>query len=160
MGFSQFVFLSALFFSTAAFAGDFGVNVYGLSYHFERGRAKEHNLGNEFNPGLGGRYRATLNRSFDWFADAGVYHDSGRNTAVVAGSGLFWKASEGLRLGGGLTFFQSKSYNEGRAFVAPLPIIAYEWRAVTFNVAYVPRIRHVSAVNVLDFWLTFFPEKM
>jgi hypothetical protein len=160
MGFGKFVFLSALFFSTAAFAGDFGVNVYGLSYHFERARAKERNLDNEINPGLGLRYRAALNERFDWFADAGVYYDSGRNTAVVAGPGLFWKATEGMRLGGALAFFHSKTYNAGRAFVAPLPLAAYEWRAVTFNVAYVPRIRNVSAVNALDFWLTFFPEKM
>jgi hypothetical protein len=143
-----------------AFGDDIGVNLYGLSYHFERERAKESHLDNEFNPGLGVRYRAALNPSFDWFADAGLYHDSGRNTAVVAGPGLFWKASEGLRLGGGLAFFHSKSYNKGRAFVAPLPIAAYEWRAVTFNVAYVPRISGVSAVNVLDFWLTFYPAKM
>lgn len=143
-----------------AFGGDMGINLYGLSYHFERARAKEYNLGNEFNPGLGARYRVTLNQSFDGFADAGFYHDSGRNTALVAGTGLFWKATEGLRLGGALAFFHSKTYNEGRAFVAPLPLAAYEWRAVTFNVAYVPRIGNVSVVNVLDFWLTFFPEKM
>lgn len=143
-----------------AFAGDFGVNVYGLSYHFERARAKERNLDNEFNPGLGARYRATLDQSFDGFVDIGVYRDSGRNTAVVAGPGVFWKATEGLRLGGALAFFHSKTYNEGRAFVAPLPLAAYEWRAVTFNVAYAPRISSISAVNVLEFWFTFFPEKM
>lgn len=152
--------LSLLAFPCLAFGGDFGVNVYGLSYHFERERAKERHLGNEFNPGLGARYRTALNESFDGFADAGVYHDSGRNTAAVAGAGVFWKASEGLRLGGGLALFHSKTYNEGRAFVAPLPIAAYEWRSVTFNVAYAPRIANVNAVNVLDFWLTFFPEKI
>jgi hypothetical protein len=105
-----------------------------LSYHFERARAKEHNLGNEFNPGLGVRYRTALNQSFDGFADAGVYYDSGRNTAAVAGAGLFRKASEGLCPGGGLA-------------------------SVTFNVAYAPRLGNVNMVNVLDFWLTFFPDK-
>jgi len=149
-----------LAFASPVFAGDIGVNVYGLSYHFERARAKERHVGNEFNPGLGARYRTALNGSFDGFADAGVYHDSGRNTAVVAGAGLFWKASEGLRLGGALAFFHSKTYNEGRAFVAPLPIAAYEWRYVTFNVAYAPRLGNINAVNVLDFWLTFFPGKI
>ena len=151
--------LSSLMLPSWAFADDIGVNLYGLSYHFERARAKELNLGNEFNPGLGVRYRTALNESFDGFADAGAYHDSGRNTAAVAGVGLFWKASGGLRLGGGLALFHSKTYNKGQAFVAPLPIAAYEWRAVTFNVAYVPRLGNVNAVNVLDFWLTFFMEK-
>jgi len=151
---------SSLVLPSWAFGGDLGINLYGLSYHFERGRAKERRLDNEFNPGAGARYRAVLNESFDGFADAGVYRDSARNTAFVAGPGLFWKASGGLRLGGALAFFHSKTYNEGRSFVAPLPLAAYEWRAVTFNVAYVPRISALNAVNALDFWLTFFPEKM
>ena len=157
---AKILLLSLLAFPPLVFGGDLGVNVYGLSYHFERARAKEHNLGNEFNPGLGVRYRTALNESFDGFADAGAYHDSGRNTAVVAGVGVFWKATGGLRLGGGLALFHSKTYNEGQAFVAPLPIAAYEWRSVTFNVAYAPRLGNVNAVNVLDFWLSFFPEKM
>jgi hypothetical protein len=151
--------VSSLMLPPSVFAADIGVNLYGLSYHFERARAKEHNLGNEFNPGLGVRYRTALNESFDGFADAGAYQDSGRNTAAVAGAGLFWKASEGLRLGGALALFHSKTYNKGQAFVAPLPIAAYEWRSVTFNVAYAPRLGNVNVVNVLDFWLTFFPEK-
>src|SRR5258706_12684889 len=105
------------------FAGDIGVNLYGLSYHFERARAKERNLGNEFNPGLGVRYRTELNESFDGFADAGAYHDSGRNTAAVAGVRLFLKATGGLPRGGRLAFFPTQTYNEGRAFCPPLPML-------------------------------------
>ena len=43
-------------------AGDFGVNVYGASYHFERSRAKQLGLDNEFNPVAAYDWRAvTLN---------------------------------------------------------------------------------------------------
>lgn len=136
-------------------AGDFGLNVYGASYHFERGRAKQLGLDNEINPGLGLRYRERIDERFDWFADAGFYRDSGRNTALVAGPGVLWKATQGLRLGGAAAFFHSKSYNGGRAFVAPVPVAAYEWKAVTLNVTYFPRISSFNEINTLGFWLTF-----
>src|SRR5436190_22419533 len=116
---STFVFFVM---AAPALAGDFGLNVYGASYHFERSRAKSLGLDSEFNPGLGVRYRAPLNERFDWFFDAGMYRDSGRNTALLAGPGAFWKAGEGLRLGGALAFFNSDSYNRGRAFIAPVPV--------------------------------------
>src|SRR5206468_3340584 len=65
-------------------AGEFGVNLYGASYHFERSRAKALGLDNEFNPGLGVRYRDKLAERWDWFIDAGAYRDSGRKTALDA----------------------------------------------------------------------------
>lgn len=151
-------FMAALFFPAAlAQAGDFGINVYGVSYHFERARAKQMGLGSEFNPGLGLRYRAPVSRDFDWFADVGAYRDSGRNTAVFGGPGAFWKPTERLRLGGALAYFDSDSYNRGRAFVAPVPVAAYEWRSVTLNVTYFPKVSNFNEINTLGFWLTFWP---
>jgi hypothetical protein len=138
-------------------AGDWGINLYGASYHFERSRAKSLGLDNEVNPGLGVRYRAPLSERADWFFDAGFYRDSGRSTALIAGPGAFWKATDGLRLGGALAFFDSDSYNGGRAFVAPVPVAAYEWRRVTLNVTYFPRISSFNEINTLGFWLTFWP---
>ncbi|HSF47127.1 MAG TPA: hypothetical protein VLA73_02055, partial [Burkholderiales bacterium] len=38
-------------------ADQLGINVYGLSYHFDRDRARELDVDNELNPGLGLRYR-------------------------------------------------------------------------------------------------------
>lgn len=139
--------------------GDLGVNVYGASYHFERSEAKARNVANEFNPGLGLRYRKRLDERFDWFVDAGAYRDSGRNNAVVAGPGLFWKpsAGSGWRLGGAIAFVHSDTYNGGRAFLAPFPVAAYDWGAVTFNVTYIPKVSRVNDINTLGFWLTFRP---
>lgn len=140
--------------------GDLGVNVYGASYHFERSEAKARNVANQFNPGLGLRYRKRLDGRFDWFVDAGAYRDSGRNTAVLAGPGIFWKpsASSGWRLGGALALVHSGTYNRGRAFIAPFPVAAYEWGAVTFNVTYIPKVSRVNDFNTLGFWLTFWPR--
>jgi len=133
-----------------------GVNVYGLSYHFERGRAKELGFDNEVNPGLGLRYRIPR-QDFDWFLDGGAYRDSGRNTALYAGGGAFWKATGRLRLGGALALFHSDTYNDGNAFIAPLPLAAYEWHLLTLNLVYFPKVSGINDINTLGFWLTFWP---
>jgi hypothetical protein len=143
--------------SPALAQGELGINLYGLSYHFERGRAHELGLDNEVNPGLGARWRVP-GKEFDGFLDAGAYRDSGRNTAVLAGGGIFWKPTERLRLGGALAFFYSDSYNGGNAFITPLPLLAYEWRAVTANFVYFPKVSGINEINTLGFWLTFWPK--
>ena len=94
--------------------GRLGVNVYGLSYHVEREEAHESGDDNEFNPGLGLRWR-TPGERFDWFLDGGVYRDSGRNTAVYGGIGTFWKPTERLRLGAALVgFHQDRPLQRGQ----------------------------------------------
>jgi hypothetical protein len=136
--------------------GQLGINVYGFSYHFDREEAEARGQDNEVNPGLGVRYRVPGGK-FDPFLDGGVYRDSARNTAVYAGGGFFWKPTERLRLGGAVAVFKSDTYNNGDAFFAPVPLIAYEWRRVTLNVVYIPKIDSVDTLNTLAFWLTFWP---
>ena len=141
--------------------GDVGVNVYGASYHLERHEAKARNVANQFNPGLGLRYRWRINERFDGFVDAGTYRDSGRGQAVVAGPGLFWKPggeASGWRAGGALAFVHSANYNGGRAFVAPFPLLAYEWRSITVNMTFIPRISKMNDINTIGLWVTFFPQ--
>lgn len=142
-------------------ATDFGINVYGVSYHFERREAKARDVANEFNPGIGLRYRRRLNASWDAFADAGFYRDSGRNTALLAGPGLFWKPrgdASGWRLGGALAVVHSDTYNRGRTFIAPFPVAAYEWGRVTLNVTFIPKVAEVNDINTLGFWITLYPQ--
>lgn len=140
-------------------AGEFGVNVYGLSYHFDRARARELRVDNEVNGGLGLRYRVTHSERLDWIFDAGAYRDSGHNTARVAGAGALWKPAERLRLGAALALFDSDTYNRGRSFLAPLPVAAYELGPVTLNFVYLPKFRDVNPVAALGFWLTFEPGR-
>lgn len=137
-----------------AHAADWGVNVYGLSWHFDRDKAKELGDDNGINPGLGVRWRPEKGEQLSWFVDAGAYHDSGRNTAVLAGLGLHWHATESLRLGGALVFLNSQTYNNGKSFVAPLPIAAWEFRRVMLNMVYMPKVRDLNDINTLGFWAT------
>jgi hypothetical protein len=115
--------------------GELGINVYGHSDHVDREEAKSSGRDNEVNPGIGLRYRMP-GEKFDWFLDGSVYRDSGRNTAVHAGGGLLWKPTERLRLGGAVAVFYSDTYNDGDPFIAPVPLIAYEWRRITLNVVH------------------------
>lgn len=133
---------------------ELGINLYGASYHFDRDKAREIGLTNEINPGLGLRWREARSERLDLFADVGFYDDSARNTAKFFGGGALWRATERLRLGGGLVLLQSETYNRGRAFVAPAPVAAYEWRRVTFSLVYFAKFRDVNPTNQLGAWLT------
>ncbi|HZE61073.1 MAG TPA: hypothetical protein VE085_11000 [Burkholderiales bacterium] len=134
---------------------DLGINLYGASYHFDRDKAKALGLTHEFNPGLGARYRRAQSETLDFFADAGFYSDSKANTAGLLGGGGLWHATEGLRLGGGLVLLKSDTYNFGKAFIAPVPVAAYEWRRVSVSMVYFPKWRDFNRTNQVGFWLTF-----
>ena len=137
-----------------AMAGDWGIDVYGTSYHVEQARAKERHVDNQFNPGLGLRYRTARTENLDWIFDLGGYHDSGRHTAAFAGAGAAWHATDRLRLGGALAAFQSRTYNGGRVAIAPVPVAALEWQAVSLNVVYFPRLGRFNDINTFGFWIT------
>lgn len=132
------------------------MHLYGLSYHFERGRARELGLTNEVNAGLGVRYRLPR-EEYDWVFDAGALRDSARNTALLATAGASWKPTARLRVGGALVLFHSDTYNGGDPFIAPIPALGYEWRTVSANLAWSPKVGGVNDVNTLLFWLTFWP---
>jgi hypothetical protein len=85
---------------------DVGVNLYGLSHHFDRARARELKVDNGVNPGLGLRYRIAHSERLEWIFDVGAYRDSGRNVhpgknghRAAARSGLrAWQSDAQRRL--------------------------------------------------------------
>ena len=151
---SIFLLFVAVALPAPSHAADLGLNVYGLSWHLNRDKAREIGVDNWFNPGVWLRYRLSEER-VDWVFDAGAYHDGGRNTAVIAGGGGLWHAAERLRLGAALAFFHSKTYNGGQPFIAPVPLAAYEFRSATLNAFFAPKVRDVNRINTVGFWLTF-----
>src|SRR6266480_4298841 len=56
----------ALAFPGLGAAADWGVNVYGLSRHLDRAKARELHVDSELNPGLGLRYRVPRDERLDW----------------------------------------------------------------------------------------------
>ena len=150
------IFLLVLLLPGAALAqaGQWGVNVYGFSYHFDRDKAKRLGVDNEVNPGLGLRYRVDLDASWQGFLDAGAYRDSGRNTAVYAGGGAMFHLSPRFKAGLALAAFQSDTYNDGNFFIAPLPVLGYDFDRVSLNLVYLPKFKDYNTINTLGFWLT------
>ena len=39
-----------------------------------------------------------------------------------------------------------------------MALAGYEWRAVSFNVVYFPKVGEINDINTLGFWLTFWPK--
>jgi hypothetical protein len=136
-------------------AAELGVSFYGLAYHFDRSRARDMGLDNEFIAGLGLRYRIPHSERLQWVFEAAAYNDSARNTALIAGGGALWKVTPGWRLGGALAAFKSDTYNRGDPFIAPLPLAAYEFRSVTLNFTFIPKMSEVNDVATLAVWLTW-----
>ncbi|MHB1215135.1 MAG: hypothetical protein ACYCY9_09130 [Thiobacillus sp.] len=139
-----------------ALAGDWGVNLYGLSYHWDRELAEQNDLDHEFNPGLGLRYRMGSWLKADAILDGGAYYDSGRNTAVYAGAGLLWPLDQNRRfnLGVVLTAFHSDTYNDGDPFVAPIPLFTLRLDHMTLNLTHFPKIRNFNEIQITALFLT------
>lgn len=128
---------------------DLGVNVYGLSYHFDRDEAERLGVDNTLNPGLGLRYEFARHGRWSFFADGGAYRDSGENTAVYGGVGALWEVVGGLKVGAALAILDSDTYNAGRTFVAPLPLAAYDFGPVTVNLTFFPQVSKFNDVATL-----------
>ena len=45
-----------------------------------------------------------------------------------------------------------------RVLISLMPLLAYEWRAVTANLVYFPKVSGVNEINTLGFWLTLWPK--
>ena len=146
--------LAAVLLAPALCRADLGLNLYGLSWHLDADKAEQEHTDNWFNPGLGVRYRVPGER-VDYFVDAGFYRDSGRNTAVLAGAGAHWHATQRARLGLALVVLNSDTYNDGRTFVAPLPIAAWDFGPAQLNAVYMPKVSKINDINTFGFWLTY-----
>jgi Outer membrane protein beta-barrel domain len=142
-----------------AAAGEWGLDVFGLSYHFDRSKADALGTDNNFNPGLGVRYRFATMEHWAFDAEVGAYRDSGRNTAVQGGVSALWKPWRGLQLGGALVVFKSDTYNDGDTFVAPLPLIGYDFGPAMLNLTYFPKIQRYNDIATVGLWVTLWPER-
>jgi hypothetical protein len=93
------------------------------------------------NTGLGLTYEFHNDARGVGFFEAGFYRDSGRNWAKVAGPGYQVKLDERWRLGAVLYVIDSRTYNDGRIFVAPIPLLTYDLGNAKLNAIYAPRIQ-------------------
>jgi hypothetical protein len=130
------------------------VHVYGFSYHTDRDGVRRSGLDNEFNTGLGLNYTLRENERGISFVEAGFYRDSGRNLAKLAGVAYQFKFGAHWRLGGALVGVHSPTYNNGAFFVAPLPILTYDFGLVKLNAIYVPKYGDYNRFAVYGFYIS------
>jgi hypothetical protein len=136
---------------------DLGVNVYGLSYH-STVIARSSRRRQQPQP-LASHNFAQVER-WSFFADAGAYYDSGRNTAVYGGVGALWQVVGGLQIGGALAVMNSDPYNNGDTFLAPLPLVVYDFGPVTVNLTFFPKVSKYNDVATLGLWFTIWPGRI
>lgn len=129
------------------------VNVYGLSYHPDREAVRRLNLDNEVNPGLGLHYELFNDARGVTFAEAGAYYDSGSNWAKFAGLGYQFKIGEHWRIGGALAAVYSRTYNDGVAFIAMIPLVTCDLGRVKLNATYLPKIPGHNEVAAFGFYI-------
>jgi hypothetical protein len=128
--------------------------VYGFSYHPDREGVRSAGLDNELNLGLGLNYTVQEDSRGIGFVEAGFYRDSGSHLAKVAGMGYQFKLGRHWRLGGAVLGLQSETYNHGGAFIAPLPILTYDFGKVKLNALYAPRYGEYNAFAVFGFYFS------
>ncbi|MDO8412958.1 MAG: hypothetical protein Q7S51_04115 [Gallionellaceae bacterium] len=134
----------------------FGLNfhVFGLSYHPDRAGTRLNHLDNELNAGLGLGYQFHNDARGQANVEGGFFKDSGNHLAKFAGAGYQFKLGDHLRFGADLLAIQSKTYNKGNGFVAPIPRLTYDFGTVKLNATYIPKVPQFNAFSVFAIYLT------
>lgn len=119
-------------------ADEFGVDVFGLSYHYESTTYVEggkENDYNQLNPGLGLHWTFSESDRHIWTAKAGCFEDSKENWSLYAGPVYQYKLTESLHIGGGVLLFGSETYASP---VIPMPLVTYRIKPVRLNATWMP----------------------
>jgi len=130
------------------------LDVYGLSYHTDRNGIHNKQRDNEYNIGLGFGYKLYTNDKGSASIHAGFYNDSGHNWAKVAGLGYQFNLGKRWQLGAGLMAIQSRTYNNGLAFVAPIPLLTYDLGAAKLNIVFAPRFKQFNQFSVFGMYFS------
>ncbi|MFA6901839.1 MAG: hypothetical protein WC236_02020 [Gallionellaceae bacterium] len=133
----------------------FSINlqVFGLSYHPDREGSREKHLNNEINFGLGVTHRYHNDERGVAILEAGFYNDSGNNWAYFAGASYQYKLGQYWKLGADLLIVKSQTYNNGNAFVAPIPRLTYDFGPAKLNAIYIPKVPDVNLFSVFAIYL-------
>jgi len=130
--------------------GDLGLNIFGVSLHADRSEGN-----NEINPGVGLRY-VLWQPAPRWamFGEAGIYYDSSREWAKYVALGGSYRFAASWSVGAAVAYGQSRSYNDGKAFFAVVPGVAFEYRRVVYNAVLLPSQNDGSNITGVAFFVT------
>jgi hypothetical protein len=122
------------------FAGEIGVDLYGISYHYDKDmyfnkdeRSRKHL--EEINPGIGIRYNFFENDYLIFGIITGIYDNSEEVLTKYLGLSNKVKIYKGLSCGIDFAFFDTKSYDQ-RFF--PVPTITFRYKQIALNFVWMP----------------------
>lgn len=129
-------------------------HAFGFSYHPDREGTRISHLDNELNIGLGLNYQLHSDARGVAGLEGGFFRDSGRNWARFVGTSYLFKLNERWAAGADVLAIHSPTYNRGKAFVAPIPRVTYDFGPIKLNAVYVPRLDPVNRFAVFGFFIT------
>jgi len=136
-----------------AHAGKLGIDIFGLSYHPDRVTSSGKKL-NGLNFGAGLNYALREKQKSVLMLDGGAYYSSGSAPAEFLALTFQYKW-KWLRIGPSLTVMHSSSYNDGQVFAAPLLLISFRFKDVSFNALPIPRYKDKNENSALALFCTW-----
>ena len=144
------------FFTQLAFAdGSSSIVINGISKHFDVNEDSFPNGVNEKNFGLGYEFNfeKAPDQSIEWLVNSGFFKDSLSGTAFYAGgAGLIKVVQLGslhLKLGFEASGFYSSEYNQGRPFIAMMPIMNVGTDKISLNITVIPKVSQFIDAGVV-----------
>ena len=152
----RWVLLSLVFMTHMVFAeGNSSIVLNGISKHVDVNEEVFPNGVNEKNFGLGYEYNfeKSPDKSIEWLVNTGFFKDSLSGTAVYAGGAGLIKVLEidlvHLKLGIEGSGFYSSEYNQGRPFLALMPIMNVGTDKISLNITIIPKVTQFIDAGVV-----------
>jgi hypothetical protein len=132
---------------------DFGVNVYGFSYHLDRTDINGKPF-NEQNTGFG--FRAVLKESKKGvtFIEGGWFEDSFSHGACYLSAAYQIKITEGILLGMNVGYYDAPSV-VGQV-IAPIPTLTFRYDFIALNIIHMPGFSGLNPYPSFGGYLTVY----
>lgn len=142
--------------SSPAFAGRLGLNLYGISHHFDRSAADGYQF-NEANLGGGLDWVIRRGPEYTLFADVGAYRDSFRNTNRYASIAWSHALVGPLQGGLGLAIASSRTSFDGDLLMMPGPLLSLRTDRLAVHLTYAPEAIGLNGYSALATWVSVYP---
>ena len=134
-------------------ANSVGINIYGLSRHFDLGYTSRDRI-NEVHPGYGLRVTNVSCRGHIFFAEGGIFKDTFENKAKYIALGYKLRLWNQLRLGLMVGPYNTESINRGSTIMAGIPTMTFRVWRVTLNGVYLPKYEGINPYKIIAGYLT------
>ena len=134
-------------------APEFGVNLYGVSYHLDR-TDTEGNSFHEQNLGLGFRAIVRNSKKGVTFFEAGWFEDSYDHGARYLSVAYQVKITQGILLGINLGYYEAPTV-DGR-LIAPVPTLTLRYHVIALNIIHIPGFSGINPYPSFGGYLTLY----